>query len=73
MEKRQGDLTRKNDRKLLHGKEMEKSDMEKRQKDLTYKKTGRFDKEQRLENLMWERDRGLTWKKDRKICLEKKD
>ena len=43
MEKRQGDLTRKNDRKLLHGKEMEKSDMEKRQKDLTYKKTGRFD------------------------------
>ena len=67
MEKRQGDLTRKNDRKLLHGKEMEKSDMEKRQKDLTYKKTGRFDIEQRLENLMWERDRGLTWKKDRKI------
>ena len=67
MEKRQGNLTRKNDRKLLHGKEMEKSDMEKRQKDLTYKKTGRFDIEQRLENLMWERDRGLTWKKDRKI------
>ena len=45
MEKRQGDLIRKNDGKLLHGKEMEKSDMEKRQKDLTYKKTGRFDKE----------------------------
>ena len=43
MEKRQGDLTRKNDRKLLHGLEMERSDMKKRQKDLTYKKTGRFD------------------------------
>ena len=67
MQKRQGDLTRKNDRKLLHEKEMEKCDMEKRQKDLTYKKTGRFDIEQRLINLMWKRERGLTWKKDRKI------
>ena len=67
MEKRQGDLTRKNDRKLLHGREMERSDTKKRQKDLTYKQTGTFDMEKRLENLMWTRDRGLTQKKDRKI------
>ena len=51
LEKKLGYNTWKRDReiwqgkmtKLLHGKEMEKSDMEKRQKDLTYKKTGRFD------------------------------
>ena len=35
-------------------------DLKKRQKDLTYKQTGTFDMEKRLENLMWTRDRGLT-------------